>query len=401
MFIETLRMAVQVLVRNPVRSALTVLGLAIGVGAFIAMVTFGEGARQSVVGQFEAMGTNILNVASRASEKTVGDLAPKPLSDRDVRALERDTTSLARVVPVARAQADVSAGGRSERYGVLGTTAAWFPLRQWPTSIGGAFDETDDETRAKVCVIGQTVADALFEAGDPLGQVMRVGDMPCRVVGILERRGQSMAGTDQDEIVVLPSTTFGSYLAAEAGYWRLMVQPTSKGLMDVAREEITEVLRRSHAIPAGAPDDFTIRSPDDATRAADDVSKTMTALLAGIAGVSLLVGGIGIMNILLVSVTERTREIGVRAAIGASPRQILTQFLAEAIALALVGSAAGAALGIGAAIGVAEAMKWPQTLSAGTVLVSAGFGTVTGILFGWLPARRAANLDPIQALRHE
>jgi len=370
------------------------------VAAFIAMVTFGEGARQSVVGQFEAMGTNVLVISSKASLGAIGE-QPRPLSDRDVATLEKDTTTLARVVPIARAQADCSADGRSGRYAIYGTTPGWFELRTWKAATGGLFDDADVESRAKVCVIGQTTNEAIFETSDPLGRILRIGDFSCRVVGVLERKGQSIAGADQDELVVLPSTTFAAYLATEPGYWRIMAQPTSKGLLDVASDEATEVLRRSHGMAPGGEEDFLVKRPDETARAADDVSRTMTGLLAGIAAVSLLVGGIGIMNILLVSVTERTREIGVRAALGASPRQILTQFLAEAIALALVGSAAGAAMGIGAAIGVSAAMKWPQTLSVWTVLVSAGFGTATGVLFGFLPARRAANMDPIQALRHE
>jgi putative ABC transport system permease protein len=267
---------------------------------------------------------------------------------------------------------------------------------------GGGFDELDVTRLAKVCVLGLTPARALFGERDPLGETVTVARMmPCRVVGVLAEKGYSTAGNDLDDIVILPLTTFQAHLSDRPGHAYIEVEPTRSTQVDLAIAEVTEVLRRSHGLEPGEPNDFSVSSPLEVIRAAERTSKILSMLLAAIAAVSLLVGGIGIMNIQLVSVAERTEEIGIRAAIGASPAQILAQFLVEALVLTLLGTTAGVVLGIGVASVVAKVMAWPRVISLAGVALSAGFGIAVGVAFGHLPALRAARLDPIRALHRQ
>jgi putative ABC transport system permease protein len=399
---EGIASAVQVLVRYPGRSALTVLGLAIGVAAFIAMVSFGEGARRSVLAQFQMLGTNLLVVTSSPGQRQSLDKPAQPLTDQDVTALRREATTVAEVVPVARLDQDVSRNGTHHFSRLQGTIAAYADLHEWPLAAGGMFDTGDVAQLGKVCVLGATLVRQLFGGGDPLGETVTLGGvLPCRVVGVLGPKGYSTGGDDIDDLILLPVTTFSAYWSTPAGYSRLEIQPLRPGLMAAARSEVTEILRRGHRVDDGEDDDFRVTSPLEVVKAVDKTSGILSGLLRGIAAVSLLVGGIGIMNIQLVSVAERTREIGIRAAIGASPKQILTQFLWEGLVLTVVGALAGVALGLLIATATAEVMQWPRVISGVGIAGAVGFALGVGLLFGYLPARRAAGLDPIEALRHE
>jgi putative ABC transport system permease protein len=396
---DGLLMALQVPLRNPGRTALTTLGLAIGVGAFIAMVSFGRGARSSVVSQFETLGSNLLRIKPSYGRTAT---PPRPLGERDVDGLKREATTLAHVIPYAAATVDVTFGSRRMRIGVGGSIPEYVTTRGWQFSAGGLFDQNDMRRRAKVCVLGASAAATLFGNADPLGQAVNVDSkLPCRVIGIISALGVSISGSDMDSTVLMPLSTFENHLGLPNGLWAIEARPKDRALLEAAKEEVTQILRRTHDLRADQLSDFTISSPDDVTLVAEKIGGILTGLLAGIAAVSLLVGGIGIMNIQLVSVAERTHEIGIRAAVGASPEQIGRQFLAEAVVLAVLGSLAGVALGLAISLLVARQLHWPYGTSADVVIGSAAFGIAVGTLFGYLPARRAAKLDPVEALRRE
>ena len=391
-------LALQVPARKPGRSALTALGLAIGVGAFIAMVSFGRGARGSVVSQFEALGSNLLRVknAQRA------DGSPGRLTADDVAAIERQGTAFGAVVPFAFRNMVISYKGKTYRTAVRGTTPDFVKTKDEPLAMGGVFDAHDMEQRNKVCVLGYTPVKMLFGSEDPLGAVISVGEnLPCVVIGVLRARGAAVSGSDLDDRIVLPVSTYEAYLGLPDGYSWLEVRPKPGGSLAVARDELARILRANHHIMDGTDDDFQIQSPDEVTQVAKQIGGIMTGLLAGIASVSLLVGGIGIMNIQLMSVAERTHEIGIRAAIGAAPAQILRQFLAEALVLASIGVSVGVGIGVTASVLVSKQMGWVGATSPDAVIGAALFGLFVGTLFGYIPARRASQMDPIDALRRE
>lgn len=399
---ETFGRAFRTAIRNPGRSLLTMLGLAIGVGAFIAMVTFGTGARRSVLEQFEILGTRLISVRTNVGQREAGAQAAKPLTELELTALRRDATSMQHLVPTVTQVRPVSASGATHTTKVTGTTPDFAVVHRWSTQTGGMFDATDMEQRAKVCLLGATVSRELFGPADAVGRSVTVGrNLPCRIIGVLSTKGQSTSGRDIDDLVLVPVTTFQTFLGMPGGYDEIQIQVRPGASLQTAIDEARPIVRRVHGLAEDDPDDFRIRSPVQSARSADYVARILTGLLVGIASVSLLVGGIGVMNIQFVSVAERTKEIGIRSAIGASPKQIMMQFLAEAMVLSFIGAAAGVLLGWLSSNMIAKGMGWSYGISPWTILVSAAFGIFVGVAFGYLPARRAARLEPIEALRRE
>lgn len=400
--LEVVRMALATLRRSPMRSALTILGLSIGVGAFIAMTSFGQGARRSVVGRFAELGTNLVKVDTLYREAAPGPDPARPLTADDLRYLRRDLTSASHIVPSSRARVPARARGRMIATSLVGTTTDYFTIHGWVASDGGFFDATDEMQRNKTCVVGRTVAQALFEDSRAVGTELSLGDaLSCTIVGILASKGMSTSGRDLDDLVVVPVSTYEAYIGLPDGYATIEVEARSAALVGTLRDEVRQVLLRAHEIDEGGAPDFRVTSPTEAIRAADKVSTILANLLAIIAAISLVVGGIGIMNIQLVAVAERTREIGIRSALGASPSQILSQFLAESIVLSSIGAGLGIAIGVGSSFIVAESMHWSNAVDRRGVLIAAVFGIGAGVVFGYVPARRASELEPVDALRHE
>lgn len=374
------------------------LGLAIGVGAFLTMVSFGTGARGSIMEQFEIQGTRVVYIWTNMTRRHFGGGA-KPLSDADVTALMRDSTTIERIAPRVTEKYYVRSDLATHRTEVTGSTPDFVRIREWPIAIGGMFDDTDVQERAKVAVIGTTVARELFGGRDPVGRVITIGtSLPCRIIGVLASKGEKVTGGDMDDLVLIPAATYRAFLGTPVGYHELLLQVRDIGLLETAMLEAVPIMRRSHGLSQSQEDDFRMASPAQFARIARGVSRILTSLLVGIASVSLLVGGIGIMNIQLVSVAERTKEIGIRSAIGASPRQISVQFLAEAAVLSASGSLLGVGAGWLASTVMARAMAWEGSVSLLTVVGAAAFGTGVGMAFGYLPARRAAKLEPTVAL---
>lgn len=396
---DSIGLAFRSLIRNPARTGLTVLGLAIGVAAFIAMVSFGNGARASVVGQFARLGVNVISVNPAGARP--GGLPASPLDDADLRALETEGVTIDFLVPVLARNVLATWQGQNLVVPLRATTPRYRDIKTFELRAGGFFDDDDTNKRSKVCVLGTTTAETLFGTTEPLGQVVRLQDrLQCRVIGVTFPLGVATSGRDLDNFVVLPYTTYRTYLGGPAATFNAIdIRPKADASRDAVQAEVSEILRRTHRLPPDVEDDFRFRSPDDAIQVADSVASILRGLLAAIASVSLIVGGIGIMNIQLVSVTERTQEIGVRSAIGARPGQIMQQFLIEAVVLALLGTFIGAVAGTIAALLVAEAMRWPTEIPFTAIGISVLFGVCTGVLFGYLPARRAALLDPVEALR--
>jgi putative ABC transport system permease protein len=377
------------------------LGLAIGVAAFIAMVSFGTGARRSVMQQFEVLGTRVVFIRGNMGRREFEGSA-KPLTDADVESLKRDAMTVERVVPRITEVQSVRSATATYSSKVTGTMPGFVDVREWPMSAGGMFDDIDVQQRAKVAIIGTTIARELFSRADPVGQTITIGsNLPCRIIGVLTSKGQQTTGDDLYDVILIPATTYEAFLGMPIGYHELMLQVREIGLLETAMFEVVPIMRRSHRLSESEPDDFRVLSPAQQAEVARLVAGILTSLLVGIAAVSLLVGGIGVMNIQLVSVAERTKEIGIRSAIGASPTQILVQFLSEAVVLSLTGSMAGVLAGWLTSSLVARAMGWSGNLTVLTMLGAAAFGTSVGVAFGYLPARRAAQLEPIEALRHE
>ncbi|HEX4477278.1 MAG TPA: ABC transporter permease [Polyangiaceae bacterium] len=406
--LQTLPVASRALLRNKTRSFLTTLGVVIGVASVISMVAIGEGAKSQVEDAFNAMGTNLLIVmsGSTSSGGVFGGMGSMPtLSWDDLDAIKQEAPAVRAVAPLLTTKLSLIADDANWNTQVGGTTPDYFEIRNWPVERGSMFTESDIEGNSKVLVIGHTVADHLFGAGiDPVGRTIRMQSIPFLVQGVLAKKGQSPVGQDYDDAVYIPYTTFqtkikGGLQKYIAGV--LFVGAKSSDDTPRAQTEIQALLRDRHHLDNGVDDDFQIRNLTEIANAQQEGTNTFTSLLAAIAAVSLLVGGIGIMNIMLVSVTERTREIGVRMAVGAKPWHILAQFLVEAVTLSVAGGVAGVALGMVAAGALADKLGWPLVVRPDIVVVSVLFSGLVGVAFGLYPARKASRLDPIDALRYE
>lgn len=402
----TFRIAIRALGRNKMRSVLTMLGIIIGVGAVIAMVGIGQGASASIQSQIANLGNNMLFVMSGSMNTggmRGGAGSSNNLTPEDADAIERECPSVRAVSPGVRASGQLVFGNQNwvASSGIQGTNEKYPDIRAWPVGSGEFFTEGDVRTAARVCVIGKTVADNLFSGSDPIGLTMRIRNLPFRVIGVLSTKGQNQYGQDQDDTVIVPYTTAQKKMLSITHINQVMVSAISPAATFTAEKQITDLLRQRHRLGPNQENDFFVRNLTDVAEAADESSKIMTNLLASIAGVSLLVGGIGIMNIMLVSVTERTREIGIRMAIGARSAAIRRQFLIESITLSVVGGVLGILFGVGASIVIPKLLGWPTLVSPVSILGSVIFSVFVGVAFGYYPARKAAALDPIDALRYE
>jgi len=405
---ETLRVALRALLRNKMRSFLTVLGIIIGVGAVIAMVAIGEGAKARVEESFASMGSNLLIVmpgSTNASGARGGFGSMPTLTWDDLVAIRREVSSVRYAAAQLRTNAQLMSEDQNWSTSVTGTSPEYFLIRNWKVASGRQLLDSDIETSAKVVLLGQTVVDKLFGASaDAVGQIVRIKNIPFEVIGVLEKKGQSAMGQDYDDGAFVPQSTFQSKI--QGGLQKFLsgtifIGATSTEATARAEEQIQSLLRDRHRIGPGMDDDFSVRNLTEMANAQQEGTKTLTTLLASIAAVSLLVGGIGIMNIMLVSVTERTREIGVRMAVGATPFNILLQFLVEALTLATAGGIVGVLIGVFSAGQLASRFGWPMLIRPDIVVISVGFSALVGVVFGLYPAQKASRLDPIDALRYE
>jgi putative ABC transport system permease protein len=400
-----IRIAMRALARNKLRSSLTMLGIIIGVGAVIAMVSVGQGAQDQAQKQIAALGSNMLFVGAGTVNRGgmhMGWGATKSLIYEDMTAIQRESPAVQAAAPGAVASAQVVFGNDNWATQITGTEPQYFDIRSWPFQQGSSFTQSDVESAANVAVIGETVRKNLFGATDPVGQTIRINNLPFRVTGVLTPKGTAAAmGNDQDDTVIVPITTLQKKITGQDWLRWIMVSAVSREGSYAAQQQITALLRDRHRIRPGQDDDFFVRNLADMADLADQQARLFTILLASIASISLLVGGIGIMNIMLVSVTERTREIGIRMAIGATEGDVQQQFLTEAVVLSLLGGAIGIFLGMSASYLITQTLGWPVLVSPAAIVTAVVFSMGVGIFFGFYPARKAARLDPIEALRYE
>jgi putative ABC transport system permease protein len=404
---EVFRTAVSSLWANKTRSLLTMLGVVIGVGAVIAMVAVGNGASSQMEGVIAGMGVNMIIIRPGAPNsggvrQSAGSGARLTLSD--IKAIEEECWAIKDIAPQVTGSSQIIFENRNWPSSVTGTTPGFFSIRDYQAAKGRLLDDTDERSAAKVAVLGSTVAKELFGAASPIGQMIRLRNIPFEVVGVLVSKGQAAMGPDQDDVVIVPITTAQRRLVRSAfadSVNMAFVQASDVSLIDSAMDEITALLRQRHRIGPDSEDDFQLGNMTDIINSLSQSTRVMALLLGSVASISLLVGGIGIMNIMLVSVTERTREIGIRMAIGARAFDIRIQFLLEAMLLSLLGGIVGIMLGYGASLGVAQILKWPTSVSGGAIALAAGFSCVVGVFFGFYPAWKASKLHPIDALRFE
>jgi putative ABC transport system permease protein len=408
-FFAAVRSAFRALAANTLRSILTMLGIIIGVAAVITMIAVGRGATDRVQEQMKGLGSNIMLVMPgglTAGGVRLGASTGQGLSEDDANAIARDVPEVQVAAPSMRTGAQVIAGNTNWSTSIMGATNDYLEAREWPLASGRTFEAAEIQGSAKVAMIGQTVATQLFGESDPLDQVIRVKKVPVTIIGLLGPKGQNSLGQDQDDIVIVPISTYRNRIqGGNAGKLKrigsISVKVKEGQSMKIAEENIKDLLRQRMKVQPGGDEPFTIRNLTEILQAQEESSKVMTMLLAAVAGISLVIGGIGIMNIMLVSVTERTREIGLRMAVGARGKDILTQFLIEAVTLSLIGGAIGVLLGAVATWAVGQFAGWQVSMTAASILLATGFSAFVGIFFGFYPARKASKLLPIQALRYE
>ena len=407
--VPVLRIAFRALRVNKMRSSLTMLGIIIGVAAVITTIAIGSGATDTIQQQIASIGSNLILILPGSLTQSglrLGSGNAISLTTDDAKAIETECPAVALAAPTVRGAGQVVFGNNNWATVIEGVTPEYLAMRDMTVQSGAAFTEQDVDSSAKVALIGQTVANHLFNGADPVGQMIRIRDVPVRVVGLLTPKGQSPMGQDQDDVIVMPISTakrkvLGFRHANAASVGAIMVQAANPALMNEAEQEITSLLRQQHHIQPGQDDDFSVRNLQELFAAQEASARVMALLLGSVASVSLIVGGIGIMNIMLVSVSERTREIGLRQAVGAKTRGILLQFLVEASTLSLLGGCVGIVVGVVASYGVSKWAEWNTLISPAAMLVAFFFSAVVGIAFGYYPAHKAAYLNPIDALRYE
>jgi putative ABC transport system permease protein len=406
-FVQTLKIALRALRTNKMRSFLTMLGIIIGIAAVIAMMAVGSGASYVISQQIASIGSNIILVipgSMTSGGLRMGTGGSQTLTSDDVRAIMAECPSVSRASGTTRTTSQVVYGNMNWSTIIMGATPELFDIREWSVVAGRSIGQQDVDGAAKVCLLGQTVADNLFSGEDPIGKIVRIKKIPFTVIGVLDRKGQSPQGTDQDDTIFVPLRTAQVKLSRSSfpnTVGALIVQAKSEALLDKAEEEVNSLLKQRHRITNNKEPDFSTRNLSEILAVAEQSSKAMSLLLGAVASISLIVGGIGIMNIMLVSVTERTREIGIRMAIGARKNDILWQFLTEAVLLTMLGGIIGIILGSVGATVVSKILEWPTLISVQSITVAFFFSGAVGIFFGFYPARKAAGLNPIDALRYE
>jgi len=400
-----LKIAWRSLSKNKLRVLLTMLGIIIGVASVIAMLAIGQGSKQNIQSSIASLGTNSIMIFPGSISHggvSMGAGSYSMLTRKDAEAISARCEYVTDVSPVVQKSSQIVAGNQNWHTMVIGGLSQYFAIRNLTILKGNIFSSGEEHTAAKVCVIGLTVADKLFGAGgEPVGKFIRINSIPFKVIGVLERKGQNSFGQDQDDIIIAPFSTVQKRMLSTVYLNSILASARSENDIDDAKEDISSILRIQHKLIAGDEDDFTIRSQADIANVFGSISRIMTILLASIAGISLVVGGIGIMNIMLVSVTERTREIGIRMAVGAKGRDVLLQFMIESVFISFLGGIIGILIGVLISFLVGRFGGWPVVVTFSSVLLSFAFSTAVGVFFGWYPARKAARLNPIDALRYE
>ncbi len=405
-FFNLFRIALKAIAANKMRSFLTMLGIIIGVGSVITMLTIGQGSKVSIQKQIAEMGSNMIMIhpgedkGPGGARQSADDM--QTLTLQDYQNIVDQNKYLAAVSPNVSASGQVIFGNNNYQTSVTGVSRDYLEIRQLTVEQGDMFTDADIKSSAKVCVIGQTIVDNLFAQGaDPIGQVIRFDKIPMRVVGVLKKRGYNSMGMDQDDIILAPYTTVMKRMLAQTYLSGIYASAIKESMTDLAIADITSILRADHKLKADADDDFNIRSQEEMSQMMNSTTSMMTTLLAAVAGIALVVGGIGIMNIMYVSVTERTSEIGLRMSVGARGVDILAQFLIESVLISITGGLIGVVMGVGAAVAVKTVVHWPISIEPWTIVLSFTVCTFIGVFFGWYPAKKAANLDPIEAIRYE